>query len=311
MINCHHCQHDNRHGAYFCKKCGRAIACPRCSVVLIQPLNYCDNCGQPLSIESAFKVIPASQPEIKRADKTISKSESDGQTVETLAGQPVPELPGMRLDRFVPNELMAKLEAARTSGTMVGERRVVTILFCDVAGSTSAAEQLDPEDWTEIINGAFEHMIKPVYHYEGTVARLTGDGILAFFGAPITHEDDPQRAILAALDIVSTIEPYREKIKRDWDIDFNVRVGINTGRVVVGAVGSDLRMEYTAMGDAINMAARMEQTAALGTVQVANDTFRLVSPIFDFEELGGIEVKGKSEPILAYRVLGRKKSEGP
>jgi class 3 adenylate cyclase/tetratricopeptide (TPR) repeat protein len=184
------------------------------------------------------------------------------------------------------------------------------MLFCDVIGSTAAAELLDPEEWTEIINGAFEHMIRPVYKYEGTVARLMGDGILAFFGAPISHEDDPQRATLAALDIVAAIQPYREQIKGRYDIDFNVRVGINTGLVVVGAVGSDLRMEYTALGDAINLAARMEQTALPGTVQIAHDTHKLIKSLFDFEDLGGIEVKGKSEPVSAYRVLGRKAVSG-
>jgi predicted ATPase/class 3 adenylate cyclase len=212
------------------------------------------------------------------------------------------------LDQYIPKELMSKLETARERGGMVGERRIVTMLFCDVKGSTAAAEQLDPEDWTEIINGAFEYMIKPVYKYEGTVARLTGDGILAFFGAPISHEDDPQRAVMTGLDIVSGMTPYREEIKQQWDIDFNVRVGINTGLVVVGAVGSDLRMEYTAMGDAINLAARMEQTAGPGTVQIAYDTDNLVSPLFEFEELGGIQVKGKEEPVPAYQVLGRKTS---
>ncbi|MGB3715893.1 MAG: adenylate/guanylate cyclase domain-containing protein [Candidatus Promineifilaceae bacterium] len=233
---------------------------------------------------------------------------SDENRVVSVEAPPVSQ--GTRLEQFVPNELMAKLEAARTSGTMVGERRVVTILFCDVKGSTEAAEKLDPEDWTEIINGAFEHMIKPVYSYEGTVARLMGDGILAFFGAPITHEDDPQRAILAGLDIVSAIESYKEQVLREWGIEFNVRVGINTGRVVVGAVGSDLRMEYTAMGNAINMASRMEQTAVPGTIQVAHDTYKIVAPLFEFEELGGIEVKGKSDPVRAYRVIRRKAAPG-
>jgi class 3 adenylate cyclase len=128
------------------------------------------------------------------------------------------------LSQYVPQELMKKLEAARSSGDMVGERRVVTMLFCDIKGSTSAAELLDPEEWTEIINGAFEHMIKPVYTYEGTVARLMGDSILAFFGAPLAHEDDPQRAVLAGLDILAKITPYREKIMQEWGIDFNVRV---------------------------------------------------------------------------------------
>ena len=186
---------------------------------------------------------------------------------------------------------------------MVGERRVVTMLFCDVKGSTAAASHLDPEEWTEIINGAFERMIRPVYKYEGMVARLMGDAILAFFGAPITHEDDPQRAVLAGLDIVDEIRSYREQVQQRWGIDLNVRVGINTGEVVVGTVGSDLRMEYTAMGDAINLAARMEQTAQPGTVRIAENTYRLVASYFEVEELGNIEIKGKEQAIPAYSVL--------
>ena len=213
---------------------------------------------------------------------------------------------GSHLQEFIPEELLRKLEAARDKGGMVGERRIVTMLFCDVKGSTAAAEQLDPEDWSEIMNGAFVQMIKPVYRYEGTVARLMGDALLAFFGAPIAHEDDPQRAILAGLDIASGIEPYRGQVRQRYGVDFSVRVGINTGLVVVGAVGSDLRMEYSALGDAVNVAARMEQTAQPGTVQVAHDTYRLVSTLFEFEELGGIDVKGKAEPVTTYRVLGRK-----
>jgi len=182
----------------------------------------------------------------------------------------------------------------------------VTMLFCDLKGSTAAAEGLDPEDWTEIMNGAFAQMIKPVYQYEGTIARLMGDALLAFFGAPIAHEDDPRRAILAGLDIVEGIKPYREQIREKYGVDFDVRVGINTGLVVVGAVGSDLRMEYSALGDAINLAARMEQTAEPGTVRLAHDTYKLVKNLFDFKSLGGVEVKGKSEPVLAYQALGRK-----
>ena len=183
------------------------------------------------------------------------------------------------------------------------ERRVVTMLFCDVHNSTANAEKLDPEEWTEIINGAFEYMIRPIYKFEGTVARLMGDAILAFFGAPISHEDDPQRAVLAGLDIVNGIATYRKEVERHWGIDFNVRVGINTGLVVVGNVGSDLRTEYTAMGDAINVAARMEQTAQPGTVQIAEGTYRIIASEFEVEKIGGIDVKGKSEPVTGYRVL--------
>lgn len=187
-----------------------------------------------------------------------------------------------------------------------GERRVVTMLFCDVQGSTAAAGRLDPEEWSQIINGAFEHMIRPIDRYEGTVARLMGDGILAFFGAPTAHEDDPQRAVLAGLDIITGMGQYAERVKADWDMDIHVRVGINTGLVVVGTVGADRHVEYTALGDAINLAARMEQTAEPGTVQIAEPTYRLVAQRFEIETLDRITVKGKEEPVPVYRVLGRR-----
>ncbi|MDX1614077.1 MAG: adenylate/guanylate cyclase domain-containing protein [Candidatus Promineifilaceae bacterium] len=257
---------------------------------------------------SSDPISPAQDERAQTADEPAAPA-----AAAPPAGEPAPERSGPAdspLDQYIPRALMKKLEAARTSGDMVGERRVVTMLFCDVKGSTAAAELLDPEEWSEIINGAFEHMIRPVYTYEGTVARLMGDGILAFFGAPLAHEDDPQRAVLAGLDIVSGMVPYREQIKQEWGIDFDVRVGINTGLVVVGAVGSDLRMEYTALGDAINLAARMEQTAEPGTVQIAYDTYKLVKPLFKFEKLGGVEVKGKEKQVQAYRVLERKVAGG-
>ena len=205
---------------------------------------------------------------------------------------------------------MRKLEAARSRNAMVGERRVITMLFCDVKGSTAAAEKVDPEVWTEIMNGVFEHMIRPIYKYEGLVPRLMGDAILAFFGAPITHEDDPQRAVLAGLEIQESIQPYAEEIRLRHGLAFGLRVGINTGLVVVGEIGSDLRMEYTAIGDAINLAARMEQTAAVGTIQISEDTYKLVAPFFDVEPLGDMEIKGKSIPIKTYRVLSIKSTPG-
>jgi class 3 adenylate cyclase/tetratricopeptide (TPR) repeat protein len=216
-----------------------------------------------------------------------------------------------RLESYLPKGMFAKLEAARAGRSMQGERRIVTMLFCDVAGSTAMAEVLDAEEWTEIMNGAFENLIAPVYRYEGTLARLMGDAIFAFFGAPIAHEDDPQRAVAAGLEIVEGIRAYRERMKADRDLDLNVRVGINTGPVVVGEVGSDLRLEYTAMGDAVNIAARMEQTADPGTVQITAETHRLVAPLFDVESRGVVQVKGKAEPVAAYRVVRRKEQPGP
>jgi tetratricopeptide (TPR) repeat protein len=155
------------------------------------------------------------------------------------------------------------------------------------------------------------NLIAPVYRYEGTLARLMGDAIFAFFGAPIAHEDDPQRAVAAGLEIVEGISAYRERMKADRDLDLNVRVGINTGPVVVGEVGSDLRLEYTAMGDAVNVAARMEQTAEPGTVQITAETQRLVGPYFEVASRGAVEVKGKAEPVQAYGVVARNARVGP
>ena len=302
-MNCPSCATFTRDGARFCPRCGLWLDsdCPRCGSALSERAIFCDRCGTQVSAWPGAATLPASF--------TPAGAEP---ALPPRLPQPTPTPDEARAPRLssIPRALAAKLEAARASGEMVGERRIVTMLFCDVKGSTEAAERLDPEDWTEIMNGAFEHMIRPIYTYEGTLARLMGDALLAFFGAPIAHEDDPQRAVLAALDIVRAMEAYREPLRQRWDLDLKVRVGINTGLVVVGAVGSDLRVEYSALGDAINLAARMEQTALPGTVQIAHDTYRHVKPLFEFEALGGIEVKGKSEPVLAYRVLGRKAAAG-
>src|SRR5437867_4346118 len=189
------------------------MKCKNCNWTIPDNARFCSNCGQPLT--------PVSVP-------------TQGTTGD------------FSLDRYLPRELAAKFEAMRASRSMSGERRIITMLFCDVKGSTAAAEQLDPEEWTEIINGAFEQMIRPIYKYEGLVPRLMGDAILAFFGAPIAHEDDPQRAVLAGLEIQAGIKDYTEEIHLKYGLDFRLRVGINTGLVVVGAIGSDLRMEYTA-----------------------------------------------------------------
>ncbi len=184
------------------------------------------------------------------------------------------------------------------------------MLFCDVAGSTAMAEHLDPEEWAEIMQEAFLYMLAPIERYGGMVARMMGDGFLAFFGAPIAHEDDPRRAVLAGMDIHSELSPFSEEIREDYGLEFVVRVGINTGPVVVGEIGSDRNLEYTAMGDAINLAARMETLAQPGTVQISANTYRLVAPLFETKSLGQIEIKGKGEPVDAYQVIGYKVKPG-
>jgi class 3 adenylate cyclase/tetratricopeptide (TPR) repeat protein len=180
---------------------------------------------------------------------------------------------------------------------------VVTVLFSDIKGSTEMAGRFYPEEWAGIMKRAMGYLISPVTRHDGTVARLMGDSILAFFGAPTAHEDDPTRAVRAGLGIVDGIAELREQLARERGLDFNVRVGINTGLVFVGAIGATRRFEYTAVGDTMNLAARMEQTAQPGTVQITGPTFKLVEPAFEFEPLGAIQVKGKREPVVAYRVL--------
>ncbi|MGB8647724.1 MAG: adenylate/guanylate cyclase domain-containing protein [Anaerolineae bacterium] len=225
------------------------------------------------------------------------------------AARPAPAAPTPQnlIEKYMPKEIATKLEAARVSRSVEGERRIVTILFCDVKGSTAMAEKLDPEEWADIMNRAFQYLIEPVYHYEGTVARLMGDAILAFFGAPIAHEDDPYRAVLASLDILKGISEYREQVQREKGLDFSVRVGLNTGLVVVGNIGSDLKYEYTAMGDAINLASRLQSAADPNSILISDNTRRLVAPLFEFEDKGKLEVKGKSEPVQVYRVIEAKK----
>jgi class 3 adenylate cyclase len=195
---------------------------------------------------------------------------------------------------------------SRSTSSARSERRILSLMFCDVVGSTALAEKFDPEEWVEIMNEAFEHMSAPILRYDGTVGKFTGDGLMAFFGAPVSHEDDPERAIHAALEIMEGIGELSESIQRDYGEEFKLRIGINTGLVVVGQVGTSAVSEYTAMGDAVNVAARMEQTAESGTIQISSDTQKLIEGAFNLKPLGGIEVKGKSEPVDVFRIISPK-----
>jgi len=282
-MQCSRCSRENPESAKFCVKCGArlALVCTQCGTELAPDpdVRFCRECGTEVE-----------RPPSEAAD------ERDSTAVKAL-------------ERLVPKEFAERLLATR--GQVEAERRMVTILFSDVKGSTAMAEDLDPEEVMEIMNGAFDVLIKPVYRYEGTLARLMGDAILAFFGAPIAHEDDPERACRAALEIIEGAKLYAAKLEEERGITgFNVRVGINTGLVVVGEVGSDLRVEYTAMGDAINLAARMESTAQPGTVLITENTHKLIAALFETEGLGPIEVKGKAEAISVYRVLAAKEVPG-
>jgi len=265
-MHCPVCGHENQPGSKFCAQCGTelTVTCSVCSTPAPAGAKFCNNCGANLAA-------------------------------------PAPESEDDSLERLIPPEMLNKLRSARAGKAMAGERRTVTMLFADIKGSTSAAEQLDPEDWADVMNATFPRLIEPIYRYEGTLAQLLGDAVLAFFGAPIAHDDDPIRAVRAGLDIIDGMAECRNTILERYGVPIEVRVGINTGLVVVGEVGSDLRVDYTALGDAINVAARMEQTAEPGTIQVSERTLALTHGAFAAVDLGLIEVKGKSEPIATFR----------
>jgi class 3 adenylate cyclase/tetratricopeptide (TPR) repeat protein len=290
-MTCEVCGHDNAAGARFCTQCGNVLprACHVCGQPVPAGARFCPNCGAP-------------QP--TGPDPDDGEPPTPSGTPADATRPAVPAEDALDLARYVPAPLLDKIRAARDLGAMRGERRTVTMLFADIQGSTAAAEHLDPEDWADIVNGAFTQLIAPVYRYEGTLARLQGDAILAFFGAPIAHEDDPIRAVHAALAMLDAVRDYADEVRERTGVPIAIRIGINTGLVVVGEVGSDLRVEYTALGDAINVAARMEQTAEPGTVRITADTAQLLGETFTTTVLGPVEVKGRAEPVTALRVDG-------
>jgi ABC-type oligopeptide transport system substrate-binding subunit/class 3 adenylate cyclase/ribosomal protein L40E/tetratricopeptide (TPR) repeat protein len=274
-MKCPKCKTENPLVARFCLRCGTRLVqvCAKCGTELPPEATFCLACGVRVHVSST-----------EPGEKAVA-----------------PDAVAERLQRLVPRELAERLLSAR--GEVRPERRIVTILFCDVKGSTAMAERLDPEDVMEIMDGAFDVLIEPIVRYEGTVARLMGDAVLAFFGAPMAHEDDPERAIRAALDIIEGAKQYAAELEQERGITgFDVRVGIHTGLVVVGEIGSDLRVEYTAMGDAINVAARMEQSAPPGGILITHDTYRHVRGVFDVLPQEPLTVKGRHQLVQTYLV---------
>lgn len=191
------------------------------------------------------------------------------------------------------------------SAPISGDRRLVTILFADVVGSTAWAERVDPEEWAEIMNTGLRLMIPAVTRYEGTVARLMGDGLLALFGAPVAHEDDAERAVLAALAIRAAAAEYATELAPRYGTEFAVRVGINTGLSVLTRVGDDTMAEYTAMGDAANLAARLQGLAQPQGIVIGPETYRLVRHAFEVRSRGNEAIRGRSESVEAYEVIAR------
>ena len=228
-------------------------------------------------------------------------------------GQPVQLQTAMDNDRLsrltavVPGSLVQKMvveskaDANKHPGTL-RERRTVTTLLADVVNSTGLSESVDLETWTGLINYAFDSIAKVVYSYEGTIARLLGDSILAFFGAPVAHEDDPQRAVWAGLEIIDKVREFCEELKEEQGLDFTIRVCINTGPVIVGPVGEDLTYDFTAYGGTVNLTSRIKFAAKPMSVLLTGNTFRFISPFFECHDLGLIDVKGMAKQVRVYEV---------
>jgi class 3 adenylate cyclase len=201
-------------------------------------------------------------------------------------------------------------EKVRTAAGLSGERRIVTVLHVDVVKSTAIAEEIGDEAWAAIMTGAYDRFAQAIYLYEGTIARLLGDALVAFFGAPVMHEDDPIRAVRAALDLLNIAKDYANEVRREYGIDFAVRACLNTGPVVIGPVGGDLQYDFTPVGGVVNLAARIKFAAHPMTVLISDNTYPFISPIFECVDLGLIEVMDRREPVRVYQVLETKAVPG-
>jgi class 3 adenylate cyclase/tetratricopeptide (TPR) repeat protein len=280
-MRCAKCGTELLPGKAFCHSCGAPVErkCATCGAPVREGFRFCPDCGSPLEAPAA--AAPASQP----------------------APPPAPK------EAEMPLGLAQKIRASQ--GVIEGERKLVTVLFCDLAGSTAIAERLDPEEYRELLEQYVALGFSAIYRFEGIVNQLAGDGMMALFGAPIAHEDAPQRAILAALAIQESMGGLSDKLRQSKGFELRARIGIHTGPVVVGTVGNDLKMDYTAIGDTTNLASRLESLAQPGTILVSEQTAGLVRGLFDMHSVGPFDVKGKSDRVVAYEVRAQRRAVNP
>src|SRR5262245_44837146 len=230
----------------------------------------------------------------------------DGEVTATSNGGPV-HSPSPA--SYTPPHLAERIRVAQAAlearGAVDGERKTITALFADLKGSTALIEGLDPEEARAIIDPALQLMMDAVHRYEGYVAQALGDGIFALFGAPIAHEDHPQRALYAALRMQEEMRRYSDHLRQTDRAPLQMRVGVNTGEVVVRSIRKDdLHTDYVPVGHSTNLAARMEQLANPGSILVTEQTHHLTDGYFEFKALGEVQIKGVEEPLQVYEVLG-------
>src|SRR6516165_351914 len=266
-MNCPSCGHANREGARFCAEC----AAPLVEYVT------CRSCGTANPLGTKY---------------------CDGCGQALAAGAASAADPRS----YTPEHLAEKIRAGRAE--LEGERKQVTVLFADVIRSMELAEQSDPEEWRRIMDRFFSILSEGIHRFEGTVDKFTGDGIMALFGAPIAHEDHARRACYAALHLQRELAAYVAELRRAHGLSFSVRMGLNSGEVVVGSIGEDLGMEYTAIGHTVGLAQRVEQLAAADKVYLSEHTASLVEGYLALNDLGEFQVKGASGPLHVYELSG-------
>ena len=266
-MNCPSCGHANREGARFCAEC----AAPLVEYVT------CRSCGTANPLATKY---------------------CDGCGQALAAGAASVADPRS----YTPEHLAEKIRAGRAE--LEGERKQVTVLFADVIRSMELAEQSDPEEWRRIMDRFFSILSEGIHRFEGTVDKFTGDGIMALFGAPIAHEDHARRACYAALHLQRELAAYVAELRRAHGLSFSVRMGLNSGEVVVGSIGEDLGMEYTAIGHTVGLAQRVEQLAAADKVYLSEHTASLVEGYLALNDLGEFQVKGASGPLHVYELSG-------
>ncbi len=265
-MQCLRCQHENPTGTTFCGECAAplALTCPSCGATNSPESKFCGQCAAPL-----------------RTTPTVKFAAPDSYTPKHLA------------ERILSSK--AALE---------GERKQVTVLFADLKGSMELLADRDPEEARNLLDPLLEHMMEAVHRYEGTVNQVMGDGIMALFGAPIAHEDHAARACYAALAMQESVRQYATQVEPRLGSSVRIRVGLNSGEVVVRAIGNDLVMDYSAIGETTHLAARMEEMAAPGTIRLTLATLRLAEPFVQARPLGAVPVRGRRNPVDVFELVG-------
>ena len=205
-------------------------------------------------------------------------------------------------ESYTPKHLAEKILTSKAA--LEGERKQVTVLFADLKGSMELLADRDPEEARKLLDPVLERMMEAVHRYEGTVNQVMGDGIMALFGAPLAHEDHAVRACYAALRMQDAVRRYSEELRRAQGVEVQIRVGLNSGEVVVRSIGSDLRMDYTAVGQTTHLAARMEQLAAPGSIRLTAETLHLAEGFVQVTPLGPVPIKGLGEPVEVFELVG-------